>query len=181
MALKHAGDNTATMRAELAGAVNKLFTQVDHEEREPRPLSVSEHARLREIVVLAVKLRGAVVRDPRTRELEQVHGEEGPGRLALSLERLLAGLDRIGVERAKALEVVEHVAMSSTPPTRRRAYQALRYQSLTTPAVAKKLRLPITTTKRALEELHAYQLVLKMPQGRGREDIWERISEDEEG
>ena len=49
---------------------------------------------------LVVRLRGAVERDRQSREIEAVLGAEGPARIGLCLERLLAGLDTLGVPRA---------------------------------------------------------------------------------
>ena len=107
-ALKHSGADGRFMRAELADAVADLFAG---ERREPRVLSVSEENRLNDICDLVVRLRGAVIRDGYSKEIEAVHGEEGTGRLGLMLERLLAGLDMIGVERKQAFDVVRAVAL----------------------------------------------------------------------
>ena len=76
--------------------------------------------------MLVVRLRGAVVRDRQSREIEAVYGAEGTARIGLTLERLLAGLDTLGVERETAMKVVEAVALDSVPPSRRRAYEYLR-------------------------------------------------------
>ena len=72
-----------------------------------------------------VRLRAAIDRDRDGREIEVVYGAEGTARLGLSLERLLAGLDTLGVDRDTALRMVETVAMDSTPPIRRSAYEYL--------------------------------------------------------
>ncbi len=74
---------------------------------------------------LVVRLRGAVERDRYRRELDAVYGAEGPARFGLSLERLLAGLDTLGVERKIAFDVVISVALDSTPPLRRSIYRFL--------------------------------------------------------
>jgi hypothetical protein len=60
-----------------------------------------------------VRLRGAVDRDRYSRELEFIFGAEGTARLGLTLERLLAGLDTLGVDRAIAFGVVETVSAIS--------------------------------------------------------------------
>jgi hypothetical protein len=122
-----------------------------------------------------VRLRGAVERDRISREVEAVYGAEGVARIGLTLERLLAGLDTLGVDRAKALEIVESVAMDSVPPIRRRAYEFLVEidgANATTPAVAKQLALPTVTVRRALEDLTAYGLVERTSQGQGNADLW---------
>jgi len=60
-----------------------------------------------------------------SREIENVYGAEGPARLALTLERLLAGLDAIGVDRKIGLNIIDAIAKDSVPPIRRRAYEHL--------------------------------------------------------
>jgi hypothetical protein len=141
-------------------------------------MSAREHERLKQVVRVAVRLRGPVERDRRTRELEQIYGAEGPGRLALSLERLLGGLDSLGLEREVAFDVAQRVAMSSTPPVRRKAWEALAARPLTTRALADRLRLPTSTVRRALEELHAHWLVVRS-KDEGGADKWRRTTEEE--
>jgi MarR family len=172
-ALIHTGAATTVMRAELAEAVAKLFPE---KLPEPRRLDSSEQSRLERLVRLVVRLRGGVERDRRTRELEYIYGAEGTGRLGLSLERLLAGLDTLGLERDIAFSVVKRVAMASTPPVRRRAYEALITHPMTTQRVADKLRLPKTTAKRALEELVAHGLVVRT-RDEGGADKWRRTTD----
>jgi FaeA-like protein len=89
------------------------------------------------------------------------------------LERLLAGLDTLGVERATALDVVEAVAMDSVPPIRRRAYEFLRAgDPAETSTIANAIDLSTMTTRRALEDLAAYRLVERVSQGLGKSDLW---------
>jgi hypothetical protein len=110
------------MRKQLSEVVAGLFARP---RPDPRPLGDDEFERLERVVSLAVKLRGAVDRDRHSRELEFVFGAEGTARLGLTLERLLAGLDTLGVDREDAFRVVEAVALDSVPPLRRRAYEWL--------------------------------------------------------
>ena len=121
-ALEHAGEATVRMRRELSAAVVRLFAV---RRTEPRPLSLEERGRISRICSRVVRLRAAVDRHRYTPEIEGIHGAEGNGRLGLSLERLLAGLDTLGIDRDVALNVVETVAMDSTPPIRRRTYEYL--------------------------------------------------------
>jgi hypothetical protein len=176
-ALAHVGAATQRMRQELAEAVARLFARP---RPEPRPLSTDEFERLDHVVSLAVRLRGAVDRDRYSRELEFIFGAEGTARLGLTLERLLAGLDTLGVDRTIAFSVVETVAMDSVPPLRRRAYEHLLGQKdrdgqnalVATPAIAAAVGLPTITVRRALEDLAAYQLVRRVTQGQGNPDLW---------
>jgi hypothetical protein len=174
-ALKHSGAATKTMRNELSDAVAGLFAC---DLPEPRKLSDDEMRRLDRIVTLVVRLRGAVHRDRFTREIEIVLGAEGTARLGLTLERLLAGLDTLGVEREVAFDVVKSIAMDSVPPLRREAYEFLRFDcpkcTATTLEVAKALHLSTTAARRTLEDLAAYGVVRRLPKSDTgkRSDQW---------
>jgi hypothetical protein len=160
------------MRKELTEAVARLFAG---RRTDPQPISKEEIEHLDRIVMLAVRLRGAVERDRYSRDIEVVYGAEGTARIGLTLERLLAGLDTLGVARATALKVVEAVAMDSVPPIRRRAYEYLQTVeggTADTSAVANAIDLSTMTTRRALEDLAAYRLVERISQGQGKSDIW---------
>jgi hypothetical protein len=185
-ALQHVGDKTKQMRKERAEAVARLFAG---RRPLPHPLSDEEIERIDRIVSLVVKLRGPVERDRQSREIEAVYGAEGTGRIGLALERLLAGLDTLGIERPTALDVVESVAMDSVPPIRRNAYEHLNAEDrelefvrdkddavigtgTPTSEVAKALDLPTNTVRRALEDLNAYGLAQRIVQGPGKPDLW---------
>jgi len=175
-ALKHMGAATARMRKDLAEAVAGLFAQ---RRPEPRPIEADEQARIGRVITLVVRLRGAIERDRQSREIEAVYGAEGTARIGLCLERLLAGLDTLGVERATALNVVEAVALDSVPPIRRRAFEYLEPLApdvAETPAVAQALGLPTNTVRRTLEDLAAYGLVERTSQGQGKPDQWQALS-----
>jgi hypothetical protein len=157
-ALKHVGTKTTLMRQELAENVGKLFANL----REPIPLSDDEAEQIDKVISLVVALRGPIERDRHSREIENIYGKEGTGRLGLTLERLLGGLDSLGVERSKGLDVIKRVAMDSVPPIRRAAYECVyKYHDVLTADVAIDLGLPTNTTRRALEELAAYGLVTR--------------------
>jgi hypothetical protein len=169
-ALDHKGNAEKTMRKELEEAVAGLFlTRV-----EPQPITDEESAWLESIVNLVVLLRGTVERDRITKEIQAVYGEEGTGRIGLTLERLLAGLSSLGVERSIALKVVESVAMDSVPPIRRRAYEHLADgREARTSQVGQALGLPTNTVRRALEDLAAYRLVERFKKDALDEDALE--------
>jgi hypothetical protein len=173
------------MRQELVASVTKLFNVP---RPNPRPLDKGsrEFRRLNRIVNLVVRLRGATERDRYSRELQFVYGAEGTGRVGLALERLLAGLDTLGVKRSIALGVVMRVALDSTPPVRRSIYQYLctplpgmtRKDPLplrTTTDIGNHLGLPTTTARRNLEDLASYGLVEELGQGAGRASVWQAI------
>jgi len=128
---------------------------------QPPKLSDPEFERLDNVVSLAVRLRAHVSRDRYSREIENIHGIEGPGRIGLALERLLAGLTVIGLNREKAMRVIEDITLDSTPPIRRHAFETLTDTPIATRDIAKVLKLPTTTARRALEELAAHGLAVR--------------------
>jgi hypothetical protein len=174
-ALRHVGAATGQMRQELAEAVTALFAD---RRTKPQPISDDEIARIDRVISLVVRLRGAVERDRHSREMEAVYGAEGTARIGLALERLLAGLDTLGVERGTALAVVESVARHSVPPLRLAAYDHLwKARDLTgefdwrkTAQVAQAMRLPTNTVRRVLEDLTAYDLVERKATGEKEKD-----------
>jgi Bifunctional DNA primase/polymerase, N-terminal/FaeA-like protein len=171
-ALDHVGDATKQMRGELAEAVVRLFAG---RKKEPRPIGKDEAGRLGEVISLVVRLRGAVARDRRSNEIEAIYGAEGTARIGLALERLLAGLDTLGVERERAMGVVLAVGLDSCPPLRRAAYQTVeQHRTIKTADVAIALGLPTETARRILEDLAAYGLVTRESQGQGKADLWHR-------
>jgi hypothetical protein len=157
-AFDHTGKTTKLMRAELTAAVAGLFPA---KLPEPPELSAAEFERLDNVVALAVRLRGHVSRDRYSREIENIHGQEGPGRLGLALERLLAGLTVLGLDRKKAMRLIEDITLDSTPPIRRHAFETLTATPAATRDIAKVLKLPTGTARRALEELAAHGLAVR--------------------
>jgi hypothetical protein len=171
-ASKHIGVKTAQMRKQLIEAVADLFAVPL---QTPQELSDIERHKINKDIKLAVRLRGGVDRDYRTRELEDIQGAEGTGRLGLTLERLLAGLDSLGVARAAAFAVIRRVAYDSVPPNRLRVYRHLKKISpawADTSTVANAIRLPTVTARRVLEDLVAYDLAEKGPTGQGKATLW---------
>jgi hypothetical protein len=186
-ALKHLGPASQQMRTELAEAVARLFAG---RRPEPHPITDEEVTRIDDIIMLVVRLRGAVERDRYSREIEAVYGAEGTARIGLALVGLLNGLDTLGVDRRTGLEVIESVAMDSVPPIRRAAYEYVTSEDaeltevrdeatdqvictgIATTTVAKALGLPTITVRRTLEDLAAYGLVTRISQGQGKPDLW---------
>jgi hypothetical protein len=153
-ALEHAG-REETMRQELAGAVRDALADL----REPRGRTDEETDRLISLVTLVVRARSAVERDGYSREIELVPGSEAPTRLIIVLDRLLAGLDAVGCERAQALALVTKVAFDSVPALRLAVLRSLQSGTLDTNQVVDAVKHPGQTTRRTLEDLAAHGLV----------------------
>ena len=173
-AIKHA-NRAAQLRAQLVQAVTKLFAAPLPA---PRDISDKEIRWLDDILQIAVRLRGGVKRDYRTRELEDIYGAEGPARFGKALERLLSGLDCLGVKRSAARKVIRTVAFDSVPPNRLRVHRYLKKINpawVDTSIIANAVELPTTTTRRALEELVVYGLAKRDPQGQGKPDLWRAV------
>jgi hypothetical protein len=184
-ALKHTGASLAIMRRELANSVATLFA-VSRPDPQPLDPDGDEFKRLDRVVNLVVLLRGAVERDRYKRDIQSFHGAEGPARIGLALERLLAGLDTLGVDRQTALDVVESVAFDSVAPVRRNVYEYLcepfpgpapqgPLPWRTTTEVATKIRLPSVTIRRVLEDLFGYGLCECINRGQGVATLWRGI------
>jgi hypothetical protein len=151
-AIKHA-NRAPQMRARLVEAVTNLFAVPLPP---PRDISDREIKWLNNILQIAVRLRGAVKRDYRTRELEDIYGTEGTARFGKALERVPSGLDCLGVKRSQACKVIRTIAFDSVPPNRLSIYRhlkSLKGRLADTTAIAKAVKLPTITARRALEEL----------------------------
>jgi hypothetical protein len=184
-AFRHSGNATAQMRQELADAASGLLSRP---RQQPLSPTAEERREIGDIVRLVVRLRGPVERERRTMEIEAIYGAEGTGRIFLALERLLAGLDVLEVERTTALAVIKTVALDSVPPIRRAAYEYLTSSAsqwekrdshgklvdcgYSTSAIAQRIGLPTNTVRRALEDLAAYRLLERTKQGTGKPDLW---------
>jgi hypothetical protein len=169
-ALAHAG-HERTMRSQLAQAVLGLLGGTLP--REPRARSDEETERLVALSTLVVRARSAVERDGHTREIELVPGAEAPTRLAITLDRLLAGLDAIGLERERAWHVVARVALDSVPALRLALLRALEgRERADTNELAGAVRHPASTTRRALEDLVAHGLVEQHRAPKGEAHEW---------
>jgi hypothetical protein len=171
-ALKHAGTGIGQMRKELAAAVKRLF---DHRRPETSQINAEETEAIGKAIALAVRLRGAVARDYRSREIEAIYGAEGTARIGLALERLLAGLETLGMDRKQALTIVKEVALDSVPPLRRRAYDTVcKYTDVQTDDISIALGLPTNSARRILEDLEAHGLITRTTQGPGKPHLWNK-------
>jgi len=174
-ALDHQGSEPI-MRKELSQAVSSLFNGLTLSE--PQIIEGPERARLVALATLAVRCRSAVERDGHTREVELIPDSEAPGRLALALSRLLAGIVAIGAPRLEGWRVIQKVALDCVPALRLRVMRMLfnTISTVDTTRVATVVRYPTQTTRRALEDLTAHGVVKRTSGGQGRPDMW-RLSD----
>lgn len=157
-ALKHLGHEQA-MRTELSGVVKEHLQTLDIPKKYPE-LTETEQEWLIALARYTARARSGVLRDGYTREVLQATGCEAPTRLVLVLAKLLCGLQIVGVRRRLAYRLVQKVALDSMPQIRRAILDTLIKQSwVETPDIAKAIRCPVQTTRRALEDLEMYNLV----------------------
>jgi hypothetical protein len=159
------------MRAELRASVAGLFAGLG--ELRARPISDEEQELLIAVAMLVARGRAAVYRDARGGELVDVGAPEIPTRLGQQLERLLAGMDAIGVPREAAWSAMLATALSSMPDDRLQALRFLyAHGTRTTSEVGAALARPTKSIRRTLEDVTAHGLVSKFPGGQGKADSW---------
>jgi 5S rRNA maturation endonuclease (ribonuclease M5) len=171
-ALEHAGKESV-MRGELTAVVSGMFRGMQTDAPVPE-MTPEEKDRLVALTTLSVRCRSTIERDSYSREIELVPGAESPGRLTRVAANLLAGLHVIGLERADAWRVVRRVIFDSMPMLRRKALEVVgaANDSMTSIDIAVALSYPTGTARRQMEELAAYGVVERLPQGKGKADSW---------
>ena len=177
-ALANAGQGRA-MRAELAAVVRRLFAGLDISKGLP-PIDDIETKRLVALASLVAAARSAVERNPYGgREIDLVLDTEAPARLAQTLRRLYAGMLAVGLDHATAWRLVAKTGLDCIPKLRRAILDILLAAPdwMGTRAIATKVQHPTTTTRRALEDLHAHGVVDRRPpekgKGDGKSDLWQ--------
>jgi Domain of unknown function (DUF3854) len=173
-----AGDEIET-RAALAQAVRSLFNTPT-----VLPAPVPDEDLLVDVADLVTLARSPIQRDGRG-ELVLVLAPEMPGRFVKALTGLWNGLTALGCDTETAWRVVMRVAFDSMPRIRRRVLEVLADGQKQTGPVRNAARLPLSTTKRALEDLHAHGVLEREeteggPKGdrwsltEGYLEVWER-------
>jgi DNA-binding transcriptional ArsR family regulator len=170
-ALSGSGDEKQ-LRRKLSEAVTGLFASIDG--CAAKKIAAAEVEYLGDLAILVVHSRSAVMRDGTQREIAAVPQSEAPARIVKQLERLLAGLDKIGLDRETALRTVTKVALDSMPAIRLKVLDALYLLGDETPTtdLAESTGLPSTATRRTLEDLTAHHVVTRKSQGQGKPDLW---------
>lgn len=161
-------------RAETAEAVRGLLENLPAPAG-PAALSEQERRALIALARLAVRCRSGVERDPRTRELLNVPGHEGPTRLVKVLSLLLAGLDSIGIQRPDGWRIIRKVALDSMPARRRRVFDYLCGETTgqkTTGMIAAEVGMPTATVRISLEDLQAHGVTVADKQSDESNAAW---------
>jgi len=173
-ALANAG-RQAEMRAAFADAVAGFFADLDIPTTAP-PLDEETTERLALLADLATRLRSAVERDPRDREVELVPQPEAPGRLQAVLAQLLRGLIVIGVPEDEAGSLVTRVGLDSMPKSRRVVVELLvsikSHVLFDTAGVGDVVGLPTSATGRVLADLSAHRVVERYSDNAGGRHRW---------
>src|SRR5271157_1301278 len=170
-ALAHSSSG-GRIRDQLAGLVARFFAEL-----ETQPSAAGTPSALQERLVplstLVAHCRSSVVRDA-AREIELVPGSEGPGRIAIVMERLAAGLLRIGVGEEECWPLLKKVAFDCVPTRRRGLLELLVAAGRGGSAVNElAVRYSPATTRRDLEELEAHRVVVRTDAVGGRAETWQ--------
>ncbi|MGD0205731.1 MAG: hypothetical protein ABSB57_04760, partial [Dehalococcoidia bacterium] len=135
------------------------------------------------LTALVVRARSAVFRDPYRREIDYIPQPESTGRLAKQLASLSLALAVLEGRLAMTTEDyrnVGRVGLDCMPRDRRTILDHLLQASdkpttivePTTTTIAASIGYPTTTVRRVLEDLTAFELVERIPQGQGKADVW---------
>lgn len=163
MAMRRGG-NDSQMRAELKAAICGFFGQLEI----PANAAEIDEAAEDKLIALATFTacgRSVVDRDAKTRDIELIHDSEVPARFGLVLRRMYSALQVIGVEETPLWDILEKIALDSIPKLRGEIIHHFREElkNGTTQhlsgTVAKVVKSAHTSTRRALEELRAHDLL----------------------
>ncbi|HXY27632.1 MAG TPA: hypothetical protein VEH82_05070 [Acidimicrobiales bacterium] len=156
MADANAGHQRA-IRAERARVVREFFDGLTIPDLLPL-LTLDEQDRLITLATVGSRCRSSVVRDGYSREVELVPGHERSPRLYGQLRQLHAGLSVIGVPSGETWRLLAQAAFDGVHPGRRAVldYLVVSPGVHATATVAGHCRLPVTPTRRHLEDLTAH-------------------------
>jgi hypothetical protein len=168
-AFDHVGSEP-TMRAELCAATRGLL---DH-----LPGAPYDKAEVRTPVIAlgqyVARARSPVKRDQRS-DIELVLDPEAPTRIVKMLVQLWRACGLLGLDRTQSWALVSRVGLDSIPKLRRAVLDHLARCPTpeTTTDVAEAVEHPAQTTRRALEDLTAHRVTLRLPGGPGKADRWD--------
>jgi hypothetical protein len=166
------------IRQELNTVVLQLFNGLSLKDAF-HPLPSYEMSKMVALAHFATRCRSVVERDSYSnREIQLIPGAESATRLVKVLAMLFRGLLIIGTNRERAWELITKVALDSMPALRRNVLTMMLDNQDTldwkTKELAEDLGYPTNTTRRVLEDLNCYDIVLRMEDGNA--DVW-RLSD----
>jgi hypothetical protein len=158
------------MRAALRSAVKGLL-----ENPCGRPYDKSDVRRpLIALSSYIARARSPVDRNHRG-DIRLVMDPEAPTRIVKMLAQLWRAGGVLGLDQANTWAMVRRTGLDSIPKLRRAVLDVLvpAETSLTTTDLAEAVEHPQQTTRRALEDLAAHRVVVRIPLGPGKADRWE--------
>jgi hypothetical protein len=153
----------AEARIELCDSVKCFFAGLDLSTRQYDRGTAEETTALVLLTEFVSHCRSAIERHPYSREITQVFEPEAPARLVRSGAQLLAGLDAIGVDSRRALQLVTKVLKDCIPPVRRSVLDYLTQTIHAPGSILESTGLPKQTIRTALEDLRCHGIVTHDP------------------
>lgn len=153
------------MRAELTKAVHGFLKDSPGP---PEPTSQEQGIEMQRLARVVARCRSSVERHNYTRDIELIPDPEAPTRLVGQLDRLYCGLRAIGVSTDESWAITAKVGIDCIPALRRLCIFAFLdqpavsihgEQGLTLKQIAAHVRHPEQTTRRALQDLIAHNVV----------------------
>jgi hypothetical protein len=175
-ALAHVG-RELKMREELRAAVRGFL---EHLSGTAYPVE-AKRQELAALGKFVARARSPVDRDYQG-EIRLVLDPEAPTRLCKMLAQLWRASGLLGLAVDDAWELVLRVGFDSIPKLRLMVLDALagRRAPASTTSIAERVEHPSRTTRRALEDLTAHQVVRRLPGGDGKADLWELTTKAQE-
>lgn len=170
--MSNTGDEVQ-MREEIQNVFADFMAGVVIPEKNP---DVSEKVKNKVIhlATFCVRARSGVFREGYSREIEFVPDPELPTRFTKELMKLASALSLVDRRTDdQNYELIFKVGMDSIPQLRRLIISMMRFdEEYETSKVSNAVGYPMTSTRRALEELQALALVKRRRDGHGCTDWW---------
>jgi hypothetical protein len=148
------------IREQRAALAAEIITDLKLPE-EFQSISEADRERLVTLATIGAKCRSSVLREGYSREIDLVPGHERSPRLFRQLRHLHAGLSVIGAPADESWRLVAKVALDGMHPGRRKVIEHLIAEpgDHATNAIAGHCRLPVTPTRRHLQDLNAHGVI----------------------
>jgi Domain of unknown function (DUF3854) len=168
-ALDHMGKEKS-MRAELAEATAGLLS---HLPGRPHEVDPAMKTALVSLACLASQARSPVQRDYKG-DIDLVLDAEAPTRIIKQLGQLWRACGMLGLGRADSWEVVRRAGLDSVPKLRGAVLRYLAADDGTpsTTQIGEAVDHPSRSVRRALEDLAAHGVVIRIVKGKGWADTW---------